>query len=193
LVGPPYPDLARTRKWRNWQTHQLEGLAVAIPWGFESPLPHFTRSRSFNASGRIQALGHRASRSAFGHESPLPHQLQIQPVTSKSDGSTEAPARVPLLSSCEWCAKPAGLTLPTHPLSRSCRVVLMPDSCRPIGCEQEAAGLSPSGLRPRPCPLRSREQLDSSGALELPADHFQTHPPELLDGRCQSPILGSRH
>src|SRR4051812_34812849 len=29
-----------TRKWRNWQTHQLEGLAVAIPWGFESPLPH---------------------------------------------------------------------------------------------------------------------------------------------------------
>ena len=27
-----------SRKWRNWQTHQLEGLAVAIPWGFESPL-----------------------------------------------------------------------------------------------------------------------------------------------------------
>ena len=150
MLGPPYPDLARTRKWRNWQTHQLEGLAVAIPWGFESPLPH---------------------------------QLQIQPVTSKSDGSTEAPARVPLLSPCEWCAKPAGLTLPTHPLSRSCRVVLMPDSCRPIGCEQEAAGLSPSGLRPRPCPLRSHEQLDSNGALELPADHFQTHSPELLKGR----------
>ena len=31
---------ASSRKWRNWQTHQLEGLAVAIPWGFESPLPH---------------------------------------------------------------------------------------------------------------------------------------------------------
>src|SRR5262245_49187284 len=29
-----------TRKWRNWQTHQLEGLAVAIPWRFESSLPH---------------------------------------------------------------------------------------------------------------------------------------------------------
>ena len=28
------------RKWRNWQTHQLEGLTVARPWGFESPLPH---------------------------------------------------------------------------------------------------------------------------------------------------------
>ena len=34
---------ARTRKWRNWQTHQLEGLAAARSWGFESPLPHFTR------------------------------------------------------------------------------------------------------------------------------------------------------
>ena len=33
-------SLPSTRKWRNWQTHQLEGLAVAIPWGFESPLPH---------------------------------------------------------------------------------------------------------------------------------------------------------
>ena len=32
--------LPSSRKWRNWQTHQLEGLAVAIPWGFESPLPH---------------------------------------------------------------------------------------------------------------------------------------------------------
>ena len=28
------------RKWRNWQTHQLEGLAGAIPWRFESSLPH---------------------------------------------------------------------------------------------------------------------------------------------------------
>ena len=31
---------SHSRKWRNWQTHQLEGLAVAIPWGFESPLSH---------------------------------------------------------------------------------------------------------------------------------------------------------
>jgi hypothetical protein len=28
------------RLWRNWQTHQLEGLAVAIPWWFESTQPH---------------------------------------------------------------------------------------------------------------------------------------------------------
>ena len=28
------------RKWRNWQTRQLEGLVVATSWGFESPLPH---------------------------------------------------------------------------------------------------------------------------------------------------------
>ena len=43
-AGRPSPTqsavISRTRKWRNWQTHQLEGLAVAIPWGFESPLPH---------------------------------------------------------------------------------------------------------------------------------------------------------
>ena len=30
------------RKWRNWQTHQLEGLTLARAWGFESPLPHQT-------------------------------------------------------------------------------------------------------------------------------------------------------
>src|SRR6202795_1441871 len=32
-------DVARS--WRNWQTHQLEGLAVAIPWWFESTRPHY--------------------------------------------------------------------------------------------------------------------------------------------------------
>ena len=31
---------ANVRKWRNWQTHQLEGLTLARAWGFESPLPH---------------------------------------------------------------------------------------------------------------------------------------------------------
>ena len=33
-------DSPPSRKWRNWQTHQLEGLALAIAWGFESPLSH---------------------------------------------------------------------------------------------------------------------------------------------------------
>jgi hypothetical protein len=28
------------RLWRNWQTHQLEGLALAIAWWFESTQPH---------------------------------------------------------------------------------------------------------------------------------------------------------
>src|SRR5438132_13606493 len=36
--------LIPTRKWRNWQTHQLEGLALARAWGFESPLPHQMQS-----------------------------------------------------------------------------------------------------------------------------------------------------
>src|SRR5215467_6340698 len=34
------------RSWRNWQTHQLEGLAVAIPWWFESTRPHHSPSRA---------------------------------------------------------------------------------------------------------------------------------------------------
>jgi hypothetical protein len=33
-------NLNELRSWRNWQTHQLEGLAVAIPWWFESTRPH---------------------------------------------------------------------------------------------------------------------------------------------------------
>ena len=45
-----------SRKWRNWQTHQLEGLAVAIPWGFESPLPHQTNFVGLGASGRPQSV-----------------------------------------------------------------------------------------------------------------------------------------
>src|SRR5215470_20006792 len=36
MLGPRSP----TRQWRNWQTHQLEGLAGATPWRFESSLPH---------------------------------------------------------------------------------------------------------------------------------------------------------
>ena len=37
------------RQWRNWQTHQLEGLAVAIPWRFESSLPHQQNSHNILA------------------------------------------------------------------------------------------------------------------------------------------------
>ena len=40
-LGPgSRPDPPSSRKWRNWQTHQLEGLAFARTWGFESPLSH---------------------------------------------------------------------------------------------------------------------------------------------------------
>lgn len=28
------------RKWRNWQTHHLEGVALARAYGFKSRLPH---------------------------------------------------------------------------------------------------------------------------------------------------------
>ena len=36
LIIPP----VSVRLWRNWQTHQLEGLALAIAWWFESTQPH---------------------------------------------------------------------------------------------------------------------------------------------------------
>src|SRR5271156_716340 len=36
---------------RNWQTHQLEGLAVAIPWWFESTRPHQNPGPEVAASG----------------------------------------------------------------------------------------------------------------------------------------------
>lgn len=31
------------RKWRNWQTHHLEGVALARAYGFKSRLPHIDR------------------------------------------------------------------------------------------------------------------------------------------------------
>jgi mono/diheme cytochrome c family protein len=47
------------RSWRNWQTHQLEGLAVAIPWWFESTRPHHlfqTPVNSRNASTQNEPI-----------------------------------------------------------------------------------------------------------------------------------------
>ena len=46
------------RKWRNWQTHQLEGLAIAISWGFESPLPH---QPSLSLANRSESYGWQAT------------------------------------------------------------------------------------------------------------------------------------
>src|SRR5262245_46003349 len=54
-----YTGWPTARKWRNWQTHQLEGLAVAIPWGFESPLPHH-----FDSVIRADFDGRREGRTA---------------------------------------------------------------------------------------------------------------------------------
>ncbi len=50
LIIPP----VRVRLWRNWQTHQLEGLALAIAWWFESTQPH---QSSFLARVKIKSNG----------------------------------------------------------------------------------------------------------------------------------------
>ena len=36
----PHTSVWSTSKWRNRQTHQLEGLALERAWGFKSPLRH---------------------------------------------------------------------------------------------------------------------------------------------------------
>src|SRR5262249_6326059 len=60
-VGSPLVEASsHLRKWRNWQTHQLEGLALARAWGVESPLPH--QDSTSLTSRRGAPLVRRASR-----------------------------------------------------------------------------------------------------------------------------------
>ena len=66
-----------SRKWRNWQTHQLEGLALARAWGFESPLSHH--------STRLRARLRRAGRLAHGGPSDTSNALSER---SESKGSS---------------------------------------------------------------------------------------------------------
>ena len=50
------------RKWRNWQTHHLEGVALARAYGFKSRLPHIDRQKGrsfewpFCVSYRVTAI-----------------------------------------------------------------------------------------------------------------------------------------
>ena len=46
------------------QIDQLEGLAVAIPWGFESPLPHHQIEPVTTGSPNVRAIGICAGRSS---------------------------------------------------------------------------------------------------------------------------------
>ena len=58
-LDPDFSSSSPSRKWRNWQTHQLEGLALARAWRFESPLPHHS-TRLRPAFGEPQARSWRA-------------------------------------------------------------------------------------------------------------------------------------
>ena len=83
-------ELPSSRKWRNWQTHQLEGLAVAIPWGFESPLSHHHSLRSFwLLKGVLGLLGQRRDpRLGLRAASPLlPPSLAARAPSLRSAGS----------------------------------------------------------------------------------------------------------
>lgn len=53
------------RKWRNWQTHHLEGVALARAYGFKSRLPHIETKNGYNQkvvpvffSGKGRLLAH---------------------------------------------------------------------------------------------------------------------------------------
>src|SRR4030095_15473871 len=74
------------RKWRNWQTHQLEGLALARAWGFESPLPPQT---SLAFSGELR-LGTPAS--AYNGE--VCHAVARQ----REEGRRQSPLRCSLIA-----------------------------------------------------------------------------------------------
>jgi hypothetical protein len=55
------------RSWRNWQTHQLEGLALARAWWFESTRPQiYCRKGLFD--GPFRFLSARARAPALTHE-----------------------------------------------------------------------------------------------------------------------------
>ena len=64
-----------SRKWRNWQTHQLEGLALARAWGFESPLPHHHLTSLGVA--RMDGPGTRPSPVALGLRARVPPSAPV--------------------------------------------------------------------------------------------------------------------
>ena len=104
LLGPPPPrgglETPSSRKWRNWQTHQLEGLAVAIPWGFESPshqsLPSVVLGCSRGASG-FSASG--ALRCASAFERRVHSSASRNPPSLRSAGAGSASRMGPSLRS----------------------------------------------------------------------------------------------
>ena len=70
---------------------QLEGLAVAIPWGFESPLPHQTSLRSVCCLWASSVT--RPSRCALGHRERVPPSAPDFARLTRERASSGKPAR----------------------------------------------------------------------------------------------------
>ena len=66
------------------------------------PSAPFTRSRSFRCNRTAQALGRRATRSAFRHESPLPHHslAHARSTSAKAEKALSLGSRVVPMPSC---------------------------------------------------------------------------------------------
>ena len=61
-----------SREWRNWQTHQLEGLAVAIPCRFKSCFPHRSKVAGHRFRGAEATLLH------FGPTDTMPPSAELE-------------------------------------------------------------------------------------------------------------------
>ena len=74
------------------EINQLEGLAVAIPWGFESPLPHH--------SIRLSARPRRAARLAHGEPTIRSNVLSKHSTSRRlGDGASKDPPKA--TASCD--------------------------------------------------------------------------------------------
>ena len=86
-----------------WQTHQLEGLAGATPWRFESSLPHHStrprlspRPRSWQAESFVtEGFAHRAclSRAVSAHEPQSNLGMSLSDRTSSASLQCSVPSR----------------------------------------------------------------------------------------------------
>src|ERR1700760_72145 len=97
-------SLSSVRSWRNWQTHQLEGLAVAIPWWFESTRPHHLsfirlprpRHKPFLSAPNSTREYRENSSPTYTERTSAPHLLSLcAPLTGHRSGAEVILSRTP--------------------------------------------------------------------------------------------------
>ena len=143
-------NLPPTRKWRNWQTHQLEGLTLARAWGFESPLPHQHLTDIFEAVLLSSLLSSNRLEITFFRVGPEGDDIFQCDVTLS--GCNELAATFGIIT--VRGVIPAPLFLLTCLIPRAMRMLLLaPMAARaafPRGCEAVRPATPPEpGIAPR--------------------------------------------